>query len=1080
MRINGATGNVLIQNGGTFTDAGFRLDVNGTARVSGDFKLGDGSQRNIIGPLNNSLGIYSSPNSTTEGILFSTDDGATVEMFLQDGGNLGIGTITPTRKLDVNGISRFRDFIGIDSSDPSSRTIFFTNGDNLSNLNTGRIRASELSIFTAVSEVFRLFQTTGNLLLQNGGTFTDAGFRLDVNGTTRFNGLSTIQGTTASDSGQLGSELTTTGSGTNWTGTSFATGYTHAVGSTVPLSTSLVATNGTYYQIAYTITGRTAGSITISYGGVSTSGITATGAVGPRAISTVPLSIVPTTDFDGTLVLSIKVISTSSASVTFNSSAGTTTNHIRISSINTNTFVGLNAGSRNTTAINNSFFGSNSGTNNTTGSSNTFFGTGSGFTNNTGVSNSFFGRDSGASNTTGASNSFFGNQSGQSNTTGGSNTAFGSNSLQTNTTGISNTAVGLQSLFNNTSSNNTAVGLNSLFSNTSGNSNTGIGFETLHSNGTGANNTALGREAGRYTGTGTTAMTSVNNSIYLGYRTRGLNATGSTNELVIGYDVVGLGSNTTVLGNTSTVTTAIYGDLLLGTTTAAGSTRLTVSGSETASGAIARGQFLNTTLVAAANNDVLVGLDINPTFTNGAFTGLGNYPLRVTGTGVLGYFRNSSGGVGNSANGVTISVDSSGNGLITAYNYVSADPTSGISSGANFGFNGSNANFYGMGVAAIRSSKYDIWFQTGVVNGGGYRFYKGTTEMFTIFENGNVGINTGSTDAGFRLDVNGTARVQGVLTTTADAVVNGVNIGRGGSNVASNTRVGPLALNGNTTGSNNTAIGQSSGVANTTGSLNSFFGSSTGQSNTTGFYNSFFGMLGGASNTTATQNSYFGAEAAQHNTTGGSNSFFGFRAGRFIADGTTNLTIASNSVFLGANTRAAADNQTNQIVIGHTAIGLGSNTTVIGNSSTTFGRWFGNLLIGTSTNNGTNLRVVGTTQSDTITQNLESHGRKVLQYTSVSSTTINLPTEFPLMTGLVVANSYAVFGKFLGKYINYGQAIEFYISKNPNGMWNTVAYSNSSQFMAALISVTGSGNDLTITTNTGTSFILELTVMTQS
>jgi hypothetical protein len=143
----------------------------------------------------------------------------------------------------------------------------------------------------------------------------------------------------------------------------------------------------------------------------------------------------------------------------------------------------------------------------------------------------------------------------------------------------------------------------------------------------------------------------------------------------------------------------------------------------------------------------------------------------------------------------------------------------------------------------------------------------------------------------------------------------------------------------------------------------------------------------------------------------------------------------------------------------------------------------GNVLIqngGTFTDNGTRLRVVGTTQSDIITQNLASHGRKVLQYTSVSSTTINLPTEFPLMTGLVVANAYAVFGKFLGKYITYGQAIEFYISKNPNGTWNTVAYSDSSEFIASLVSVTGSGNDLTITTQTDASFILELTVMTQS
>jgi hypothetical protein len=35
LQVFGNTGNVLIQNGGTFTDAGFLLDVNGTARVSG-------------------------------------------------------------------------------------------------------------------------------------------------------------------------------------------------------------------------------------------------------------------------------------------------------------------------------------------------------------------------------------------------------------------------------------------------------------------------------------------------------------------------------------------------------------------------------------------------------------------------------------------------------------------------------------------------------------------------------------------------------------------------------------------------------------------------------------------------------------------------------------------------------------------------------------------------------------------------------------------------------------------------------------------------------------------------------------
>jgi hypothetical protein len=450
--------------------------------------------------------------------------------------------------------------------------------------------------------------------------------------------------------------------------------------------------------------------------------------------------------------------------------------------------------------------------------------------------------------------------------------------------------------------------------------------------------------------------------------------------------------------------------------------------------------------------------------------------------------------------------------------------------------------FFGSSVGAVEYSPVGIFaFSSEAHNDssrGGYLTFEvnnnGTntrTQAARIFPSGNFTLQNGGTftDAGFRLDVNGTARVQGALTTTADASVNGVFIGLGGGAIATNTRVGVNALGANTTGSNNTAIGWSALVTTQNGNNNVGIGFVA------------LGLINGSSGNTAV----------------------GYRAGRYHGAGSTNnLTLASNSIFIGFDSSAGADNQTNQIVIGHSAIGLGSNTTVIGNSSTTFGRWFGNLLVGTSTNsgfaldvngtarvqgsvanaltvqrttatsniyiryqnatnswyagqtdtgtfgigtdaalgggtlfnlttggnlllgtvtnNGTKLRVVGTTQSDIITQNLASHGRKVLQYTSVSSTTINLPTEFPLMTGLVVANAYAVFGKFLGKYITYGQAIEFYISKNPNGTWNTVAYSDSSQFIASLVSVTGSGNDLTITTQTDTSFILELTVMTQS
>jgi hypothetical protein len=84
------------------------------------------------------------------------------------------------------------------------------------------------------------------------------------------------------------------------------------------------------------------------------------------------------------------------------------------------------------------------------------------------------------------------------------------------------------------------------------------------------------------------------------------------------------------------------------------------------------------------------------------------------------------------------------------------------------------------------------------------------------------------------------------------------------------------------------------------------------------------------------------------NTTGSSNTAIGREAGRFIADGTTANTSTSNSVFLGYNTKALATGQTNQIVIGDTAVGLGSNTAILGNSSITKTQLQGNVGIGTA------------------------------------------------------------------------------------------------------------------------------------
>jgi len=106
----------------------------------------------------------------------------------------------------------------------------------------------------------------------------------------------------------IGSELlSTTGwtAGAGWTGNN-TTGYIHATGSLATLSNVIAAAIGQQYTIGLTITSRTAGSISVTFGGVTTAGITASTNLSVLATGVGNLVITPLTTFDGTVIVSIK------------------------------------------------------------------------------------------------------------------------------------------------------------------------------------------------------------------------------------------------------------------------------------------------------------------------------------------------------------------------------------------------------------------------------------------------------------------------------------------------------------------------------------------------------------------------------------------------------------------------------------------------------------------------------------------------------------------------------------------------------------------------------------------------------
>ena len=247
---------------------------------------------------------------------------------------------------------------------------------------------------------------------------------------------------------------------------------------------------------------------------------------------------------------------------------------------NYNTNVGTDAGARNK-GSNNCFFGWHSGFGFSvfaTGVNNNFFGYETGLNLTSGFGNNFFGARSGYNVSSGYNNSCLGDLSGFSITSGISNALFGRDAGFSLTIGSSNCFFGQRSGYYATSSNNSAIGDTSLFSLTSGANNAALGASAGFGNTTGSNNVFMGNGSGLTIANKLTSATILNNSIMIGSNTSPF-ADNQTNQVVVGYNATGLGSNTTVFGNSSTILTAIYGQIAFGTTSVVASAQVQIDSS---------------------------------------------------------------------------------------------------------------------------------------------------------------------------------------------------------------------------------------------------------------------------------------------------------------------------------------------------------------------------------------------------------------------------------------------------------------------------------------------------------------------
>ena len=612
-----------------------------------------------------------------------------------------------------------------------------------------------------------------------------------------------------------------------------------------------------------------------------------------------------------------------------------------------------------------------------------------------------------------AFNAFIGSNPPNINGSGIKNTSIGVGALHDVTSGANNTAMGRQTMLYNTSgTGNTALGSGAMATNRDGNRNVAIGPDALYANYSGSNNIAIGKLSGVLQ-PNQGISENPEQSIFIGENTKP-NADNQTNQIVIGYNAIGNGSNTVVIGNNNITETNLKGKLnidgayILPETAGNAGEVLTYppSGNELVWGSAGSNSPWSETNFGAGDNFVYHNnKSIYVGETPNQATAFANDVLfKVNNANKLNGVVSNSDGISNSSakhaiTGVISNSTGGGNNIGVKGR---AQNGSGINIGIHGSAQGSNttnyAGYFGDGNVKIENNlevdqNVTAYGDISVIGNSDVTGNSSVTGHATIAGTATVSgatTLTGPTTLGNSLQVdagaqfNDDVRINTGSVTPNTLTIEDLGDGSGNQNVIVDANgklmvtTMPAAGGANTiddlsdaksdASKNNLFLGHNASTMNSTTDYNVAVGLTALDAVTTGGRNTSVGHQSLSANTTGNSNMAIGSEALNQNITGSKNTASGYQAlvastgsdntayGYQAGNGVTN---GYNNVFIGSEANPNTSSSINQIVIGANATGNGNNTTTIGNSNTIKTYLKGVVDINSNLDLGGNLSVIG-------------------------------------------------------------------------------------------------------------------------